>query len=196
MKSISLGIWLLGSLLLFQPFVKPSAAEKAGGNPGKAAVGQLVSDFVLTDAAGRDFKLSELLRSGARRENRPAVLIFYCTFCAPCRTEAANMDKFYKDFKDKAVVAAIVGNKGETAQKCAAFNEKKGLSFPCLFDTNGTAARFFSARTTWTMIIDSKGVLRYRGPLEQDGKSYAREALTAILAGKEVTESEVKDTSD
>ena len=92
MKRISLGTWFLGPLLVLQPLVALRAAEKAGGNPGKAAVGQLVSDFVLTDATGKDSKLSELLRSGPKGENRPIVLFFYCTFCAPCRTEEASFD--------------------------------------------------------------------------------------------------------
>ena len=91
---------------------------------------------------------------------------------------------------------AIVGNKGETAQKVTAFTKEKGFSFPSLFDTNFAAAKFFAARTTWTLIVDSKGVLRYWGPLEQGGKTYARVALEAVLAGKAVAESKIKDTAD
>ena len=194
MKRILHKVWpVVGFFLLFLPLDPLGAAEKPGG---KAAIGQVVSDFVLTDATGKDLKLSDLLRSGPKGESRPAVLIYWCTTCAPCRKEEAEMDKFYKEFKDRAVVAAIVGQKGETAQKCTAFTQEKGFSFPCLFDKDGTGARFFSARTTNTYIIDAKGVLRYSGPLEQGGKAYAREALAAVLAGKEVAESKVKDTAD
>ena len=105
------------------------------------------------------------------------------------------MDAFYKEFKDKAQVSALVGSKGESAEKCTAFNQKKGLSFSCVFDKNFTAAGLFTARTTLTVIIDTKGVLRYRGPLEQDGKAYAKEALEAVLTGKDVAEKEIKDAT-
>ena len=167
---------------------KRKVEEKAA----PVAVGQPVTDFELTDANGKAWKLSELLKSGPKG---PAVLFFYCTTCAPCRLEEAEMEKFYRAFKDKAEIRAIVGSKGESAQVATAFNLKKGLSFPCVFDKTGDAASSFSARTTLTIVIDTNRVLRYIGPLAQDGKGYGREALEAVLGGKEVAQKEVKDAT-
>jgi peroxiredoxin len=155
-------------------------------------VGQEVSDFELTDANGKDWKLSDLLKSGPKG---PAVLFFYCTTCGPCRLEEADFEKFYRTWKDKAEVRAIVGSRGEKAAAATAFNLKKGLSFPCVYDKTGKAAASFSARTTLTLVIDTNRVLRYMGPLNQDGRAYAREALEAVIAGKEVSAKEVKDGS-
>lgn len=177
----------LGALAL------PSGAlqdAKGEGRPGSVGVGREVPDFQLTDAAGRDWKLSELLAAGAKG---PVVLFFYCTTCGPCRLEEAEMEKFYRAFRGKAQIRAVVGSKGETARMGTEFNAKRGLSFPCVYDKTGAAAASFNARTTLTLIIDRDRVLRYRGPLAQDGKAYARLALEAVLGGKDVAEKEVED---
>jgi argininosuccinate lyase len=94
---------------------------------------------------------------------------------------------------EEAQIRAVVGSRGETARMGTEFNAKRGLSFPCVFDTTGAAAASFNARTTLTLIIDRDRVLRYRGPLAQDGKAYARLALEAVLDGKDVGEKEVED---
>ncbi len=188
--------WKLG-LVLALVAILPCAAQdskkkKAEDKATAVAVGQEVTDFELVDASGKNWKLSELLKSGPKG---PAVLFFYCTTCAPCRLEEVEMEKFYRAMKDKAEIRAVVGSKGESAQVATAFNLKKGLTFPCVFDKSGSAASSFSARTTLTVVIDANRVLRYMGPLAQDGKAFAREAIEAVIAGKEVATKEVKDTT-
>ncbi|HXG60134.1 MAG TPA: peroxiredoxin family protein [Planctomycetota bacterium] len=178
---------LLGTLILLAGAVQDSS-RGAGGTPVR--VGQEVPDFELTDAAGKDWKLSELLAGGTKG---PVVLFFYCTTCGPCRLEEADMEKFYRAFRSKAQIRAVVGSRGETAAQATQFNLKKGLSFPCVADKTGRAAGSFNARTTLTLIIDKDRVLRYRGPLVQDGQAFARRALEAVLAGQEVAEKEVED---
>src|SRR5437667_2438294 len=136
---------LILGLVPFLPCAAQDAKKKGEEKAGPVSVGQEVPDFELTDANGKDWKLSELLKSGPKG---PAVLFFYCTTCGPCRLEEAEMDKFYKASKDKAEVRAIVGSRGEKAAGATAFNMKKGLSFPCVYDKTGKAASSFSARTT------------------------------------------------
>lgn len=183
---------LLGMVPLLVSAAQDAKKKRAEEKAASVGVGQEVPDFELTDASGKDWKLSDFLKSGPKG---PAVLFFYCTTCGPCRLEEVEMEKFYRAFKNKAQIRALVGSKGETAQKATGFNLKKGLSFPCVYDKTGKAASSFSARTTLTVIIDTNRVLRYTGPLAQDGKAYAREAVEAVLAGKEVAQKEVKDAS-
>ena len=183
---------LILALVPFLPCAAQETKRKGEEKSGPVGVGQEVSDFKLTDANGKDWKLSDLLKSGPKG---PAVLFFYCTTCGPCRLEEADFEKFYRTWKDKAEVRAIVGSRGEKAAAATAFNLKKGLSFPCVYDKTGKAAASFSARTTLTLVIDTNRVLRYMGPLNQDGRAYAREALEAVIAGKEVSAKEVKDGS-
>lgn len=185
-------VLLLGLVPLLPCAAQESKKKKAEEKAAPVTIGQEVTDFELTDANGKNWKLSDLLKSGPKG---PVVLFFYCTTCAPCRLEEVEMEKFYRALKDKATIRSVVGSKGESAQVATAFNLKKGLSFPCVFDKTGSAASSFSARTTLTLVIDTNRVLRYAGPLAQDGKAYAREALEAVLAGKEVGQKEVKDTT-
>jgi peroxiredoxin len=185
-KAVSPGA-LLGLLCLLAGAVQD---PNRGGSAAPVRVGQEVPDFELTDAAGKDWKLSELLAAGAKG---PVVLFFYCTTCGPCRLEEAEMEKFHRAFRGKAQIRAVVGSKGETARLATEFNAKRGLSFPCVFDKTGAAAASFSARTTLVLIIDKDRVLRYRGPLVQDAQPFARRALDAVLAGQDVAEKEVED---
>lgn len=184
------GLALLAAAALLAGAVQESKSKQGGGPNGSVGVGQEVPDFELTDAAGKDWTLSELLSGGAKG---PVVLFFYCTTCGPCRLEEAEMEGFYRAFRNKAQIRAVVGSRGETARMGNEFNRKKGLSFPCVYDKTGRAAAAFSARTTLTLIVDKNRVLRYRGPLVQDGKPYACLALEAVLAGKDVAEREVED---
>jgi peroxiredoxin len=187
MRKIGSSGALLGTLCLVSGAVQD---PNRGGAAAPVRVGQSVPDFELTDAAGKDRKLSELL---AGESKGPAVLFFYCTTCGPCRLEEADMEKFYRAFRAKAQIRAVVGSRGETAAQATEFNLKRGLSFPCVADKTGRAAASFAARTTLIVIIDKDRVLRYRGPLVQDGQAFARRALEAVLAGKDVAEKEVED---
>ena len=56
-------------------------------------------------------------------------------------------------------------------------DEQRGLGLADLFGVR---------RTTTTVVIDGNGVLRYCGQFRQKDGGSAEEALTAVLAGKEV----------
>ena len=76
---------------------------------------------------------------------------------------------------------------GETADGVAEFAKENEVTLPIALNTNGTAADIFGARvTTTTVVIDGAGVLRYCGQFGDDRHAFAKDALKAVLAGKEV----------
>jgi thiol-disulfide isomerase/thioredoxin len=153
--------------------------------PVPLAVGEQVPDLVVRDLEGKALRLSDL-----RRQTKSGVvsLTFWCSFCHSCRPVETRLDRFAREHKDQAVVAAIDASAGETAAGVAAFARQRGISLPILMDAPGKAADLFGVqKTTTTVVIDGQGVLRYRGQFVEGDQMPAADALKAVLAGEPVT---------
>lgn len=75
--------------------------------------------------------------------------------------------------------------------------EKKGLKFRVFVDHGNKISDLFQAATTpHSYVIDAKGVLRYAGALdgtvEKSDRTYVRDAIEAVLAGKEVKDKQTQ----
>ena len=72
--------------------------------------------------------------------------------------------------------------------------KKNRLTLPIVLDPKGKTADIFGAKmTTTTVVIDSRGILRYRGQFGQRGQHFAEDALKAVLAGQEVKVKRTKE---
>jgi thiol-disulfide isomerase/thioredoxin len=150
------------------------------------SVGDKVPEFVVT-IAGKKRTLSELRQDAALSEDGTLVLTFWCSFCHSCRDIEQRLDKLAKRYSGKVAVIALDASSGETTEVVAEFAKENGLSLPIALNPSGTAADIFGVQvTTTTIVIDSKGILRYRGQFGASGHAYAAEALEAVLAGKDV----------
>ena len=148
------------------------------------AVGDTVPDVELTDLAGKPVKLSELR---ARAPSGLVSLTFWCTFCHSCRMMDARFQKLADDHRGKAAVVGVDASAADDAKKVEDFAKAKGFTVPVVMDPAGKAADLFGVRvTTTTVLIDKAGVLRYRGSFDGPGGSHARDALAALLEGKDV----------
>jgi peroxiredoxin len=166
----------------------PGTGKTTSGNRQALAVGDTVPDFEVRDLQGKTHRLSDLRK---KTESGIVSLTFWCSFCHSCRDVEASMDRFARDNKGKAVVAAIDASAGETAAKVSAFAKKKGLSLPILMDAPGKAADLFGVNvTTTTIVIDGHGKLRYRGQYQDGSQALASDALAAVLAGRSVAKEE------
>jgi thiol-disulfide isomerase/thioredoxin len=158
----------------------------AGHNTKKIAVGEKVPDFEIT-IDGKKWKLSELQKNSALTKDGTIVLTFWCSFCHSCRHVEHRLDKLAKQYKGKAGVIALDASAGETADGVAEFATERGLTLPIALNPSGAAAEIFGTRvTTTTVVIDSKGVLRYCGQFGDNQHAFAEDALKAVLAGEEV----------
>lgn len=147
-------------------------------------VGDQVPDFSVRTLDGKSLKLSEL-----QKETKEGVVVlsFWCATCHSCRDVEYLLAKLAKDYGGKAALMALDANADDTAETVAAFIKKKGLELPVVLDPSGASADLFGVRrTTTTVVIDGKGVLRYCGQFRQKGGGSAEEALKAVLAGREV----------
>ena len=150
------------------------------------SVGDKVPEFVVT-IAGKKRTLSELRQDAALSEGGTLVLTFWCSFCHSCRHIEQRLDKLAKRYSGRVGVIALDASAGETTEVVAEFAKENGLSLPIALNPSGTAADIFGVQvTTTTIVIDSKGILRYRGQFGASGHAYAAEALEAVLAGEDV----------
>jgi peroxiredoxin len=151
---------------------------------GRIKVGDNVPDFLVRTLDGKSVKLSELQKDESRTKTGVVVLSFWCTTCHSCRDVEKLLAKMSKDYGGQAAVIALGANADETAGSVAAFVKKKGLELPIVLDPSGDTADLFGVkRTTTTVVIDGKRVLRYCGQFRQQGGGSAEEALRAVLAG-------------
>lgn len=170
---------------------KDHATSAADHSPG-IAIGDVVPDFEVA-INGKPRKLSELQNDASLTEDGTLAFTFWCSFCHSCRDVEADLDNLATKYKGMVGVIALDASPGETMETVTEFATKKGLSLPIALNSDGTAAVLFGiTKTTTTVVIDSKGVLRYRGRFQDDEHPYADNAIIAVLAGSDVV---VKETA-
>jgi hypothetical protein len=93
----------------------------------------------------------------------------------------------------------VDSNSNEPLEEVRAYASQVGFDFPVYLDKNNVLAdRFNVLATTDTFVMDSSGVMRYRGYIEdalnptRTTKQGLRLAIEAVLAGKPVEVAETK----
>lgn len=156
-------------------------------------VGGKAPEFTVVDLDGKALTLADLQKGST---SGAVTLTFWCTVCSSCRIMEDRLEKLHQARKEKAAVIALDANAGgETPAQIREFMKKKGFTFPVVLDAKGAVANLFGVTaTTTTLVLDGKGVLRYRGRFDdRSGKdAYAGDALKAVVEGGEVA---VKQTS-
>jgi RNA polymerase sigma factor (sigma-70 family) len=163
------------------------SGQLAPSAPMRVSVGDKVPDFAIINLVGKSLRLSELQKDARQTKTGVVVLSFWCSFCPSCRRVEHALDKLAKDYQGQALVVALDASAGETAEAARATAKKESLTLPIVLDPPGhTADVFGTEATTTTVVIDGQGVLRYCGRFNDGPRSYAEDALKAVLAGTEV----------
>ena len=137
------GAWRIFSLvvlLLSAAWVWLSAAPDGattGGMIPAPRAGFLVPDFSLPDAEGNLTTLSDL--------RGQAVLVnLWASWCTPCQAEMPAMQRVFEEYKDQGFTILAVNATQQDSQAAAIqFAAEKGLTFPILFDLDGSVARSY-----------------------------------------------------
>jgi peroxiredoxin len=163
--------------------------------------GLLTQDKAAVDQPMKDFKLRNLMKDGDEKialsdykDKKTVVLIFTSYNCDACGDYENRMLKVIKDFAGKDVVFLGVRSSAEDdAAGMKKYATEKGFQIPFLEDAKNVMADYLDVLVTPTFaVIDPKGVLRYRGALDDSlkearaQKPYLRDAIQAVLEGKEV----------
>jgi len=156
-------------------------------------VGSKVSDFQVQDLDGKPVSFSGL-------RGQVTVVTFISTQCPVSNGYNQRMNALFNDYSSKGVKFIFVNaNQNERAGEVRQHAKNVGFVFPVYKDANNVVADRFGAEVTpENYVIDSSGVIRYHGSID-DSQNEARIrtrglrlALDAVLAGKPVDLTETK----
>jgi peroxiredoxin len=107
-------------------------------------VGHLAPDFHLTDFDHQEFDL-------ASQSGHLVVLIFWATWCPPCRAEMPLVTRLQSEFVPQGI--AIVPIAFDEPAKATAFLEKKCPDLHSLVDPDGKVATLYGAHALPTSFL-------------------------------------------
>ena len=138
---------------------------------------------------------------GGAVEWRPGVVtvaVFVSAECPMSRDYEDRLAELWREFEGRGVTwLAIAPNVNESDERVMKMAGDAPLPFPIYRDPRLSAVDALGAKMTpVAMVVDPKGVVRYRGAID-DARNVARvkrrwvrEALEAVLAGRAVAQSE------
>jgi len=163
--------------------------ESAREAPQAAKVGDSAPDFTLLDATGTKHTLSQY-------KDKVVVLEWVNQECPWSVKAVPVVNDLHKKYRDKGVVwLGIESTHWRKPEENVRYAKDKEIAYPILMDNDGTVGRLYGAKTTPHLYVINKGKLVYAGALhnnqhgdkkDADVRNYVEEALTAVLAGKDV----------
>jgi peroxiredoxin len=155
---------------------KPTDNGGDDGPPWGTKLGERAIDFTLKDQNGRSVSLHDYWGS--------VILVdFSPQWCGPCQEEAAEAEQLYQVHKNSGFVILTVlfqdyQRNPITQDKCKAWAETYGLTFPVLADVEETVYHTFAENNNvpLNIIIDRKMEIRYKVHY------YSKEELEAKVA--------------
>jgi peroxiredoxin len=178
----------LSSLLLFAVCFLPFYVFAA------AALDKPAPLFKLKGIDGKEYNLESL------KGKRAVAVMFIATRCPYSNAYNERMVKLYEDYKGKEVVfLAINSNKTELVEEVRDHAQEHKFAFPVLKDEGNAVADAYDAQVTPEIfLLDGNLTLRYHGRIDNSHKINEvethdlRNALEALLAGKEIAKKEAK----
>lgn len=146
-------------------FLPPQADAVTGGQIPAPREGFLAPDFALQDAQGNTTRLSDL-------RGQPVLVNVWASWCAPCRAEMRSMQEVYEAYSARGfTILAVNTTFQDTQAEALAFAEERGLTFPILFDVDGSVSAGYLVRAMPTsFFVDQEGIIRrvvFGGPMSE-----------------------------
>jgi len=121
-------------------------------------VGQAAEDFGLQPAEGGN-TVSLLDFKG-----KPTLVIFWATWCPPCRREIPDLKAIQKDYAAKGLqMVSVAINFRETREDVVRFKQANELPYMVLWDEgNKISDRYAVEGIPTVLLVDPQGIIRYR----------------------------------
>jgi peroxiredoxin len=122
-------------------------------------------------------------------KGKVVVLNIWGSWCGPCRLEAENFEKVYKDLKDDGVQFVGINTRDSGLTLPRAFEKEHGITYPSLYDPTGRLMLRFKKGTLnpqlipSTLIVDRDGKVASR-TLQALSEESLRKMLKPVLAEK------------
>lgn len=178
--------WIAITLLI--PVAGLLAANATAPNDSK--IGEKPAGLKFRDLKGKTLSL--------RGSNSlPAVYLFLSTQCPVANRYTSRIIAMERVYRTQGVrFIGVNANANESASDILRHARARGFTFPIVKDDGSLAARLGATMTPQAVVLDRKGVIRYRGRIDDnvnpsEVKSHdLKEALDAILSGKPVSRAE------
>jgi thiol-disulfide isomerase/thioredoxin len=170
----------------------PPAGSPVVADPEPLGVGgQMPADLRVTPLAdaGKDVPLADFAEP-----DKPLVTLFWSSRCPVCRRYGAVLKALAKEYEGRARFVVVFPNSTESPADAKAWLDGEVAAVPGALDRRRAAATGLAVAVTPTaLVFDGSGVLRYRGPIDDDRRRRQRDtvdhlkiAIDAILAGNPV----------
>jgi peroxiredoxin len=184
---------LQGSITCAAKSLRKRRDDVANLKPGEKAV-----PFELTGVDDRRHALEDYA------DKEAVAVIFTCNHCPYARAWEDRLIGIQSDYAARGVqLVAINANDAnkypdDSFPRMKERSEEQGFNFPYLYDESQEVARAYGAeRTPEIFLFDKGGSLRYHGTVDDNYEDpaavnahYLREALEAVLAGREPSTTE------
>jgi len=171
--------------------IPPAGSPAATESEPLGVGGQMPADLRVTALAdaGKDVPLAEFAEP-----DKPLVTLFWSSRCPVCRRYGAVLQKLVKEYEGRARFVVLFPNSTETTADAKAWLTGESAAIPGALDPRREAATRLAAVVTPTaLVFDGLGVLRYRGPIDDDRRRRQRDtvdhlriAIDAVLGGNAV----------
>lgn len=144
--------------------------------------------MALSDTGGGRFALPDDLS-----REKATVLVFYSDHCPCFRVHEDRIRAIASDFGGRGVRVVLVDSEVEAELERDAASARERNLPPIVVDPGAKLAGALGAEyATYSVVFDGEGRVRYRGGIDSDknrltpdARPYLREAVEAVLAGKE-----------
>lgn len=145
-----------------------------------------IPDFTLQDYEG-----TEVTAESYR--GKYLVIHFATTWCPFCNAEAPNLEQLYQDYREQGVEVLIVDVKEDRDLVKNSLIDRFNLSFPVLFDTDGSVAAGFAPQHVLpdlardevmlasNLLIDPEGKIKFFSLLDTQNFDAKLEELKSVL---------------
>ncbi len=155
-------VGIIGVVLLTTFGLKSATSPQATRPETRPEVGFAAPDFTLKNLNGETVKLSDF-------RGKPVYINFWASWCPPCKEEMPQLEKFYKNNKDKMVMLAIDITFSDKLDDVRKILQANNSTYPVLLDENrnGAAAAYAVTGVPEHFFIDKNGIIRHKaiGPM-------------------------------
>lgn len=133
-----------------------------GLSGSKTAIGRVAPALPADRLSGTSVSLASL-------HGRPALVVFWASWCTPCEQEAPALERFSRTLNGQATLVAVNWS-DPSLSGAKAFVKRFSWTFPVLRDPNETSGQKYGVSgLPTTYAIDSSGRIRdtLRGPQTQ-----------------------------
>lgn len=145
------------SIVLILAFSWPGMSLAVG-------VGDRLPTFEAETLNGKTFRTNDLV------DNQALFVVFWTTWCPQCLLEIPKIKKTFSEFEPKGMsFLAINAGVNDSKKKAEHYVKRFEIPYPVVFDEGSKITRQMGVKGVPTVIIvDKKGIIRYRANLAPD----------------------------